>query len=240
MITADHGFVYTRESLDATQKVANEINDGVGGNRRYALVNTNNIKKLDGNFVFPLNKVLTSESKLSVITPKGYMRIKKQGGGSNFVHGGTSLQEIVIPVLEYKHVRRSSVTSKNKAKKVDVDINNLHKTITTNIFPVSLYQKDAVGDRITSRTLKVALWEDVKGEMSKVSNEEIVIFDSTSDDISQRTKNIKLTLRNAKYDKRKLYKLRLMDISTNTDFGIEYKTYDFNINIVIGNDFGDF
>lgn len=240
LITADHGFVYTRESLDATQKVANEIDDRVGGNRRYALVNTNNIKKLDGNFVVPLNKVLTSESKLSVITPKGYMRIKKQGGGSNFVHGGTSLQEIVIPVLEYKHVRRSSVTSKNKAKKVDVDINNLHKTITTNIFPVSLYQKDAVGDRITSRTLKVALWEEAKGEMSKVSNEEIVIFDSTSDDISHRTKNIKLTLRNAKYDKRKLYKLRLMDISTNTDFGIEYKTYDFNINIVIGNDFGDF
>ena len=30
------------------------------------------------------------------------IRIKKQGGGMNYVHGGISLQGAVVPVIEFK------------------------------------------------------------------------------------------------------------------------------------------
>ena len=47
------------------------------------------------------------------------MRFKTQGSGANFVHGGASLQEVVVPVIQFKNIRK---TSKNsiKAEKVKI------------------------------------------------------------------------------------------------------------------------
>jgi hypothetical protein len=37
--------------------------------------------------------------------PQDTVRIKVQGGGENYVHGGISLQEMVVPVIVYKGMR---------------------------------------------------------------------------------------------------------------------------------------
>ena len=37
--------------------------------------------------------------------PQDTVRIKVQGGGENYVHGGISMQEMVVPVIVYKGMR---------------------------------------------------------------------------------------------------------------------------------------
>ncbi len=47
-------------------------------------------------------------SDLVGFTPLDNIRMKKQGGGMNYVHGGISLQECVVPVIEFKNMRTTS------------------------------------------------------------------------------------------------------------------------------------
>jgi hypothetical protein len=50
------------------------------------------------------------------LIPKSINRIRIQGAGSRFVHGGSSLQEIVVPVLEINKARKSDI------EQVEMDI----------------------------------------------------------------------------------------------------------------------
>ena len=83
--------------------------------------------------------------------PRESVRIKKKGGGLNFVHGGISLQEMVVPVIEYHYLRNDSKAyQRNKAKydtkPVEVGLLSASRKISNMIFSLNFYQKDAVGD----------------------------------------------------------------------------------------------
>ena len=69
-------------------------------------------------------------------TAKGLNRIRKQGAGSRFVHGGSMPQEVVIPVL---HV---NIKKKQGISEVSVDILNRKSRITTNNQTISFYQSE--------------------------------------------------------------------------------------------------
>lgn len=45
-------------------------------------------------------RTMTYLNKLYVDTPVGADIFKVAGGGQNYVHGGTSLQEMIVPVIE--------------------------------------------------------------------------------------------------------------------------------------------
>ena len=47
------------------------------------------------------------ESDLKVVVPKTINRYKRQGSGIHFVHGGSSLQELVVPVVESNRKREN-------------------------------------------------------------------------------------------------------------------------------------
>ena len=69
-------------------------------------------------------------------TAKGLNRIRKQGAGSRFVHGGSMPQEVVIPIL---HV---NIKKKQGISEVSVDILNRKSRITTNNQTISFYQSE--------------------------------------------------------------------------------------------------
>jgi hypothetical protein len=46
---------------------------------------------------------------VEVQIPKSINRLRLKGSGSRFVHGGASLQEVVIPVLKINKKRQSDV-----------------------------------------------------------------------------------------------------------------------------------
>ena len=65
--------------------------------------------------------------------------------------GGISLQEIVVPVIDYHYLRTDSKTYQKNRSKIDtkpVTVSLLSAThkISNMIFSLNFYQKEAVGD----------------------------------------------------------------------------------------------
>ena len=89
---------------------------------------------------------------IEVQIPKSINRVKRPGAGSRFVHGGASLQEVVVPVV--------TVSKKRTTDTAPVAVELLQETqvITTGQLSVKLLQQDAVEGKVQPRTLRVGLY----------------------------------------------------------------------------------
>lgn len=101
IITSDHGFLYTYQSLNEDNKMErssfkkNIIEQG----RRYVITDD----QANPDYLVPV-KGFYNNNGYQVFAPRENIRIKG-AGGMNFVHGGMSLQEMVVPVIRYKYLR---------------------------------------------------------------------------------------------------------------------------------------
>ena len=109
IITSDHGFLYTDSPLKEDDKVdkTTASNEDVEIGRRYAIVK----KGVQPNYLLPV-QFLDGKTDFNGFAPRESIRIKKNGGGLKFVHGGISLQEMVVPVIDYRFLRNESVEYK--------------------------------------------------------------------------------------------------------------------------------
>ncbi|NLK53227.1 MAG: hypothetical protein GX295_12415 [Syntrophomonadaceae bacterium] len=171
------------------------------------------------------------DSGLAVVVPKGINCYKVPGKGKNYVHGGASLQEIVIPVIRFRHDR--STSDKLQAKKVSVALTSLTRKITSMITYLEFFQNEVVGDKWKPLRLK-AYFVDEEG--NRISNENIIIADSRSDDFASRTFKEKFTLKSGNYDKTKPYYLVLIDEEDKVGDFID--KIEFNIDLIVQNSFG--
>ena len=80
------------------------------------------------NYLLPV-KFLGGNTEYDGFAPRESIRIKMNGGGMNFVHGGISLQEMVVPVIEYHYLRNDSMEYKRNKQKYDT------KPVTVNCCP---------------------------------------------------------------------------------------------------------
>lgn len=119
----------------------------------------------------------TGISPLQVQTAKGLNRIRKQGAGSRFVHGGSMPQEVMVPVL---HV---NIKKKQGVSDVSVDILNKKSKITTNTQTISFYQNEPVSEKVKEVTLRFGFY-DQAGNL--LSDPITLTFGSTSEDSTQR------------------------------------------------------
>ena len=101
LLTSDHGFIFQNRVLDESD-FSDSVVDGdqiLYKNRRFVMG-----KKLKQ--VPELRKFKSDELGLAgdmeINIPKSINRLRIKGAGSRFVHGGASLQEVVIPVLRIK------------------------------------------------------------------------------------------------------------------------------------------
>ena len=108
---------------------------------------------------------------------KGINRIRKQGSGTRFVHGGSMPQEIAVPVL---HI---NVKKKTDVKSVDVDILGKQSRITQMNQSVKFYQTEEATDKVKGMTLRLGFYT-TDGEI--ISDSATLTFDSTSADSQQR------------------------------------------------------
>lgn len=221
-ITSDHGFLYKRENLESSDKISINTENSYG--RRYAF--SDKFESQAGVLTFSMDYILGNDSNKFINVPRGEIRFAKQGAGANYVHGGASLQEVVIPVIKFKNSKNQG---KNIENKVDVELQTTTKKITTNEPYITFFQKDRVDEKKLPRTLKVYL-EDELG--NKVSSEVIVIADSISPDAENRLYKLKLTLKSVGYDRKSSYYLVMMDDN------MEYAREEFTIDILIRDDFG--
>lgn len=212
IITADHGFLYTYSPLTEYDKVDktsfNQMNVEYG--RRYAIMKHG--AKPD--YLLPV-KFLNGKTDFEAFTPRENIRIKMNGGGLNFVHGGISLQEMVVPVIEYHFLRNSTIEYKNNRQKYDtksvtVNLLSASRKISNMIFSLNFYQKEPVGDN-REPAVYLLYFTDSNGKL--ISDTQKIIADKTSDNGQDRVFRCSFNLKSLKYSNTETYYLNIMDES---------------------------
>lgn len=182
-VTADHGFLFQDEALPE-QFFLSEKPQGENilvTNRRYVLGHG---LKFNAAFTTFDAAQLDLDSEIEVQIPKSIHRLKLAGGGSRFVHGGATLQEIVVPVLSINKKRKSDT------RLVNVEVWPESDKITTGQVVVRLFQTEPVGDKVQPRTLRAGLYV---GE-TLISNSLDLTFDQTSADKRDRYESARMLL----------------------------------------------
>lgn len=226
-ITADHGFLYQREELPESDKLAKEKMDVIEVKRRHIL--SKEQRELEGQIAVNLSAIVQNEEALTVYLPNGTIRNRLQGAGVNFVHGGASLQEVVVPLLTFKN-KRAGQKGVQAIQKVDIKLTNTIRKITNSIFNLEFFQTEKVEDKLIPRTVLIYMTDD---EGSVLSNEETLIGDRTSDKPEERTFKLQFALKSITYDRTKTYYLNIKDVET----GVVIEKIPFSINLGIVSDF---
>ena len=226
LITADHGFIYTYMPLSETEKVSCFAENGVAAeiDKRYIIATA------DGGLENLMRVCLKNlNTRFLMFAPREYVRIKNAGGGQRYVHGGTSLQEVVIPVLTYKNIRRDS------KKFVDITVAELQlisrsRKINNGIFSVDLFQKQPVEGKTVAGVYDIFL---VDSSGKEVSDRQSVIADRQSKRDEERTFRVRLTLKSVQFDKNAIYNLTVAEREGNA----EPVRTEFSVDIAFSGDF---
>jgi uncharacterized protein (TIGR02687 family) len=228
-ITADHGFLYQRDALEESEKIQKETMDAIEVKRRYMLAKAK--KEVAGILNIDLSSVVKNEQQLTAYVPNATVRYKMQGSGVNYVHGGASLQEVIVPLLSFKN-KRTGQKGTRTIKKVDIKLTNTTRKITNSIFNLEFFQTEKVEEKIIPRTVVIYMTDE---EGTILSNEETVIGDRSSDNPVDRTFKIRFVLKSIPYDKNKNYYLIIKD--TETDVVLDEVSFSINLGIVSDFDF---
>ena len=212
LITADHGFLYTYSPLMEDDKVSKDSWKGkeVDYGRRYAIME----KDAQPEYLMPV-QFLEGKTDYAAFAPRENVRIKMSGGGLNFVHGGISLQEMVVPLIDYHYLRTDSKAyQKNRAKidtkPVEVNLLSANRKISNMIFSLNFYQKDAVGDNREKANYSL-YFTDSAGKV--VSDTIRIIADKTSENAQERTFRCSFNLKSLSFDSKETYYLVIADES---------------------------
>ncbi len=210
-VTADHGFLFQQNAPVATQKSAltNKPAHAVKVKKRYVVGRDlgDSPQAHHGSTAVTAG----SQDAMEFWVPRGANRFHFTGG-ARFVHGGAMPQEVMIPVVTVSQLRGKEKV-RSKVEKVSVQLLGAKHKITTPKYRFEFIQTEAVSDRRKPLTLRAAVFE---GDQP-VTSVETVTFDSTSDNIDERKKSIRLELRTGTFDKNTPYRLVLRDVETDAE-----------------------
>ena len=231
MITSDHGFIYQHSELEESDfSKSNHKGETWKENRRFVIG-----KGLSNDDVTKSFKAqeLNISSDADILIPKSINRLRVKGAGSRFVHGGASLQEIVIPLVKVTKKRQDTTSA------VDIDIIKSTDRITTNILAVSFIQSNLVTDQILPRALRAAIYAEDGEILSDLFKYNFDIAEG-----SERQREVKhrfqlMAKASGKYKNQRV-KLVLEEPVEGTTKWKEYKDYFYTLNISFTNDFDDF
>lgn len=211
-ITADHGFLYTYSPLTEDDKMDKSgfLNRIMEYGRRFCLMQKGECPE----YLMPV-KFLEGKTEIEAYAPRENIRIKMNGGGLNYVHGGVSLQEMVVPVIEYQYLRNTSKQYQRNKEKFDtkpVEVNLLSATrkISNMVFSLNFYQKEAVGSNRSACNYTV-YFTDSDGK--PISDASRIIADKTSSNEQERIFRCSFHLKSLKYNSRESYYLVIVDES---------------------------
>lgn len=229
LVTADHGFIYQNRVLEESDFLVCEPagDDIYYRNRRFVLGTG---MHASGSFKTFMPAELGLEGTVEVQIPKSINRLRLKGSGSRFVHGGATLQEVVIPVLRINKKRQSDVS------RVDVEIiGGAGKTITSGQVAIVLYQSQAVTEKLQGRKLRCGIYA-LDGELISDSHE--LTFDLASENPREREVPVRFVLsRKADDINGQQAVLRLEELVDGTSHYREYKSLRYTIRRSFTSDF---
>jgi len=225
VVTADHGFIYKRDKITESDKV----NFAVGGksafiNRRFIVAQDPVVD--EGVDFMPMSRVLGNNDTKIVSYPVSSNVFKVAGGGQNYVHGGSSPQEMLVPVIDIKMERGHMET-----RPVQITLVSMVQKITNLITTMDFIQSDPVSDTVKAVEYKLYF---VSEDNEKISSENLYRADSREKDASKRIFRMRFTFKNKKYDKDKQYYLVAYDDTT----GLESFRHPVIMDLAFADDFG--
>ena len=217
LITADHGFIYKRDKLPESDKIKMEKITASFKNKRYLLSEE---PILNDALVSRCMAYLSKLNTVFVTTPIGADIIKMSGGGQNYVHGGSSLQEMVVPVIKV-----NTFKGKQDTGLVNVELSSFHHRVTNIEVKLDFMQMEAVTDTVKPRRLQ-AFFVDADG--AKISFPVPITANIKSADAKDRLIQEKFTLKSGRYSRDQEYFLVIAD---QDDEKKELHRYKFEIDI---------
>ena len=227
LITADHGFLFQQSKLESADRssLTEKPTNTLKSKKRYVI--GHGLPESKEAWKGSTQATAGTVSAMDFWIPKGANRFHFVGG-SRFVHGGAMPQEIVVPVLTVKQLRGEKAGQRTK-RKVGVISTKSTLKMVNNIQKFDLMQTEAVSELVMPVTLSIAIYD---GDL-KVSSEETLTFDSTTDSVADRVKQVRLSLSGTDFDRKKDYFLVLKD----KDLNIEMQRYKVTIDLAFTDDF---
>ena len=223
IITADHGFLYNDRKIE--DKDLEPITDPnpMTAHNRYFISSSKSQQPLG--YSIPLSKTTAFKDAVFITTPFSVNRYKGISGvGHQFVHGGGSLQEVVVPVIESSRKREEVVTKVSPSL-----INRGDLKVVSNVLRLNLLQETKVSRMEKELKISTGLYNN----NILVSNEIISTLNSTSDSPSERALRIELTLA-SDTPKNAFLKLKVFDVEDRLNPLIEERVQN---NTLIQSDF---
>ncbi len=217
LITADHGFIYKRDKLPESDKIKMESITASYKNKRY-LLSKDPIE--NDALISRCMAYLSKLNKVYVTTPIGADIIKMPGGGQNYVHGGSSLQEMIVPVIKV-----NTFKGKQDTGLVNVELSSFHHRVTGIEVKLDFMQMEPVTDTVKPRRLQ-AFFVDADG--AKISFPVPITANIKSTDAKDRLIQEKFTLKSGRYSRDQEYFLVIAD---QDDDKKELHRYKFEIDI---------
>lgn len=185
LVTADHGFIYQSRAIDESDFSACEPSGEniLFRDRRFilgkGLNETTGLKKYT-------SKDLGLSGAIEVQIPNSINRLRLKGSGSKFVHGGASLQEVIIPVVKINKARLSDVST------VDIDIlRGSSSIISSGQLAVVFYQNQPVTEKLKPRKLRAGIYTE-EGDL--ISDCHDLLFDLSSSNPREREMHVRFIL----------------------------------------------
>ncbi|MDO4472426.1 MAG: BREX-1 system phosphatase PglZ type A [Bacillota bacterium] len=220
IVTADHGFIYKRDKLTESDKIS-----GMAGAAKRYLVYAEALSGVGISSIALKNSIGGNDDR-HVIFPMGSDLFKAPGSGLNYVHGGSSPQELLIPVIDIR-------TEKAKKETVNAAIAMVSMTnrITNLITTLDFVQTEPVSDVVKEAKYR-AFFVNSNGD--HISNEVLHTADKTDKDAAKRVFRLKFSFKNQKYDTFQKYYLVVVEDSTN----IEILRHEVLMDLAFADDFG--
>ena len=223
LITSDHGFIYTRRKLEETDKLENLAGKAAFTDRRFIISDSRN--DADGVYSVSLGDALKNQDERWISLAKG-MSVFKCGGGMNYVHGGASPQEMIVPCVFVK-------TLKGKVETEDVKFNLITdiRKVTNLKLKLDFYQEQPVSDIVKAATYRIRFEAD-DGEV--ISNEVLYTADSSSQNPGDRMVSLHFDIKKKAYGSDHKYFLRILKDET----GAEVQSRQVIMDLPFTDDFG--
>lgn len=219
LITADHGFIYQDENDNPISYLSEKAHGDslTFEDRRFVL--GKGLQKSEA-FHYFASEELGLEPGAEILIPRSIQRLKRQGSGFKYVHGGASLQEIAVPVVNIRVTKNKSASQTVKVAFVEVP-----RKLTANLLIIKLVQQQPLGN-LQPLKLRVGLYYN--GGL--ISDQPEATFNFVQEAASERQLNITTELTRAADDiNQGTAEIRLESFNPSTETWQHYEKTDIEI-----------
>jgi uncharacterized protein (TIGR02687 family) len=229
LLVADHGFLFQQDAVDDGDDTDfPPASAWTFRNRRFAIGKA--IRPTGDTKAFAAGQ-LDLPGDWSCAFPVSLGRFPIQGSGKRYVHGGFSLQEVVVPVV---HIHKARA---DDTERVSVELMRVPAKITTGQVALSMYQEKPVTAKLLPRELRVGVFAKDGTPLSEIKP---LKCDSGEGEARKREISVVLVLSRAADDyNNKEVEIRLEETLPGTSQAVIYKFHPVKLQKPFASDFDE-